>query len=75
MPCVLPVLGMKLSTVISAKGLKQRQIRSQFLASAAGILVSFWLLAAFLAFLKLSGQTLGWGVQFPKPLLYWRNGS
>ncbi|WP_263078600.1 protein-disulfide reductase DsbD family protein [Endozoicomonas sp. Mp262] len=67
MPCVLPVLGMKLSTVISAKGLEKRQIRSQFLASAAGILTSFWLLAGFLAVLKLSGQTLGWGVQFQNP--------
>ncbi len=67
MPCVLPVLGMKLSTVISAKGLEKRQIRGQFLASASGILVSFWLLAAFLAVLKLSGQTLGWGVQFQSP--------
>ncbi|GAB3522709.1 protein-disulfide reductase DsbD family protein [Photobacterium alginatilyticum] len=67
MPCVLPVLGMKLSTVISAKTLQQRQIRTQFLASAAGILVSFWLLAGFLIVLKLSGQTLGWGVQFQSP--------
>ena len=67
MPCVLPVLGMKLSTVISAKTLQQRQIRTQFLASAAGILVSFWLLAGFLIVLKFSGQALGWGVQFQSP--------
>ncbi|MFK0573599.1 protein-disulfide reductase DsbD domain-containing protein, partial [Endozoicomonas sp.] len=67
MPCVLPVLGMKLSSVISAKGLGKRQIRGQFLASAAGILVSFWLLALFLAVLKLSGQALGWGIQFQNP--------
>ncbi|UKA04429.1 protein-disulfide reductase DsbD family protein [Photobacterium damselae] len=64
MPCVLPVLGMKLSSVISAKGLERRQIRAQFIASALGILVSFWLLAGFLALLKVSGQALGWGVQF-----------
>ncbi|HIF9128788.1 TPA: protein-disulfide reductase DsbD family protein [Photobacterium damselae] len=67
MPCVLPVLGMKLSSVISAKGLERRQIRSQFIASALGILVSFWLLAGFLALLKVSGQALGWGVQFQSP--------
>ncbi|ELU03342.1 hypothetical protein CAPTEDRAFT_196104, partial [Capitella teleta] len=54
MPCVLPVLGMKLSSVISTQGLEKRQIRGQFLASAAGIMVSFWLLALFLATLKLS---------------------
>lgn len=67
MPCVLPVLGMKLSSVISAKGLERRQIRAQFFASALGILVSFWLLAGFLALLKVSGQALGWGVQFQSP--------
>ncbi|PSW21886.1 cytochrome C biogenesis protein [Photobacterium sanctipauli] len=67
MPCVLPVLGMKLSSVISAQGLQQRQIRFQFLSSAAGILFSFWLLAGFLVVLKLSGQALGWGVQFQSP--------
>ena len=67
MPCVLPVLGMKLSSVISAKGLARRQIRTQFLASAAGIIVSFWLLAAFLTAMKLSGQALGWGIQFQNP--------
>ncbi|WP_408901275.1 protein-disulfide reductase DsbD family protein [Photobacterium piscicola] len=67
MPCVLPVLGMKLSSVISAKGLARRQIRTQFLASAAGIIVSFWLLAVFLTVMKLSGQALGWGIQFQSP--------
>ncbi len=67
MPCVLPVLGMKLSSIISTQGLEKRQIRGQFLVSAAGILVSFWLLALFLAALKLSGQALGWGIQFQNP--------
>ncbi|WP_297478151.1 protein-disulfide reductase DsbD domain-containing protein [uncultured Photobacterium sp.] len=67
MPCVLPVLGMKLSSVISAQGLARRQIRTQFLASAAGIIVSFWLLAIFLTAMKLSGQALGWGIQFQSP--------
>lgn len=67
MPCVLPVLGMKLSSVITAQGLARRQIRAQFMASALGILVSFWLLAGFLIALKLSGQALGWGVQFQSP--------
>ncbi|EAS66326.1 putative suppressor for copper-sensitivity B precursor [Photobacterium angustum S14] len=67
MPCVLPVLGMKLSSVVSAKGLEKRQIRTQFIASAAGIITSFWLLTGFLALMKLSGQALGWGIQFQSP--------
>lgn len=67
MPCVLPVLGMKLSSVISTQGLARRKIRLQFLASSAGILTSFWLLAAFLLVLKLSGSAIGWGIQFQSP--------
>jgi len=67
MPCVLPVLGMKLSTVIAAPELKRNEIRQQFIASALGILVSFWLLAGFILMLKLTGQAIGWGVQFQNP--------
>lgn len=67
MPCVLPVLGMKLSSILSSHGVDRRQIRRQFLASSAGILTSFWLLAIFLLLLKLSGQALGWGIQFQNP--------
>lgn len=67
MPCVLPVLGMKLSGVIAAQGLERRKIRLQFLASSAGILTSFWLLAAFLLILKLTGSAIGWGIQFQSP--------
>lgn len=67
MPCVLPVLGMKLSGVITAKELKKKQIRFQFLASATGIVFSFWLIALFLFGLKLTGNAIGWGIQFQNP--------
>lgn len=64
MPCVLPVLGMKLSSVLGAGGIERQVIRKQFIASSMGILSSFWLLAGFLLTLKLSGEALGWGIQF-----------
>lgn len=67
MPCVLPVLGMKLSSVVAAPDLERNQIRQQFIASALGILVSFWLLAGFILMLKFTGQAIGWGVQFQNP--------
>ncbi|TEW53952.1 cytochrome C biogenesis protein [Psychromonas sp. RZ22] len=67
MPCVLPVLGMKLSSVLGVDRSQRSQIRKQFLASSVGILSSFWLLAAFLGLLKLSGEALGWGIQFQNP--------
>lgn len=67
MPCVLPVLGMKLSSVLGAHGVEKGKIRRQFLASSAGIITSFWFLAGFLLILKFSGQALGWGIQFQNP--------
>jgi len=67
MPCVLPVLGMKLSSVLGVEAKQRAKIRKQFLASSAGIISSFWLLAAFLLVLKLSGEALGWGIQFQSP--------
>ncbi|MDD1792501.1 thioredoxin family protein [Enterovibrio sp. ZSDZ42] len=68
MPCVLPVIGMKLSSVVSAQGLQKTQIRRQFIASALGILFSFWLIAALLGALKLTGSAFGWGIQFQSPV-------
>lgn len=41
MPCVLPVLGMKLGSILLVEEKSRRQIRRQFLASVAGITVSF----------------------------------
>ena len=67
MPCVLPVLGMKLSSVLGVDGAQRSIIRKQFLASSVGIISSFWLLALFLLILKLSGEALGWGIQFQNP--------
>lgn len=67
MPCVLPVLGLKLSSVVQATGQDRKVVRWQFLSSASGILVSFWLLALFLLTLKWTGNNLGWGIQFQNP--------
>ena len=67
MPCVLPVLGMKVSSLVMASGQSQGQVRRQFLSVAAGILFSFWLLAAGLLTLKAFGAQIGWGIQFQNP--------
>jgi suppressor for copper-sensitivity B len=67
MPCVLPVLSLKLLNVVGHGGAGRRVIRGNFLASAAGILASFLLLAAILVGLKASGHAIGWGIQFQSP--------
>jgi suppressor for copper-sensitivity B len=68
MPCVLPVLSLKLMGVISHGGGERGRVRVSFLASAAGIVVSFLVLAAAAVAVKLAGGAVGWGIQFQQPL-------
>jgi len=67
MPCVLPVLSIKLLGVVGHGGGNTRTVRLSFLASAAGILSSFLVLAAGLIALKSAGLAIGWGIQFQHP--------
>lgn len=67
MPCVLPVLAMKLGTLMQTEHKVRGQIRRQFLASVAGIVSSFLTLALMMTVLRLSNQALGWGIQFQNP--------
>lgn len=68
MPCVLPVLSLKLLSVIKHGASTPRTVRLSFLASAAGIVTAFLGLAAALAALKAGGALVGWGIQFQQPL-------
>ncbi len=64
MPCVLPVLAIKLSTVLNVAGAAQSEIRWRFLIGAAGIMTSFMILAGGLTIARAAGASIGWGVQF-----------
>jgi suppressor for copper-sensitivity B len=66
MPCVLPVLALKLLGVIEHDA--QGAVRRGFLATAAGILLSFLAMALVLIGLTEAGSAVGWGVQFQAPL-------
>lgn len=68
MPCVLPVLSLKVLGLISHAGAERRAIRLTFVASSAGILVSFLVLAAAAVAVKQAGMAVGWGIQFQQPL-------
>jgi suppressor for copper-sensitivity B len=67
MPCVLPVLSLKLLTVTGHAGATRAAIRRGFLASAAGILAAFLGLALVTIALKAAGLAIGWGIQFQQP--------
>jgi suppressor for copper-sensitivity B len=68
MPCVLPVLSIKLFGLMACAGRPRREIRFGFLVGTAGIMVSFLALAAALIGLKSVGLAIGWGVQFQQPV-------
>lgn len=68
MPCVLPVLSLKLLSAVGYGGAGRGAVRRGFLASAAGIMTSFLLLAGGAAALQAAGVAVGWGIQFQQPL-------
>ncbi|WP_245651091.1 protein-disulfide reductase DsbD family protein [Paramagnetospirillum marisnigri] len=67
MPCVLPVLSIKLLGILGHGGGERGHVRASFIASAAGIFVSFLALAALAIAVKQAGQAVGWGIQFQQP--------
>lgn len=67
MPCVLPVLSLKLLGAVGHGGGAPGAVRLGFLASAAGVVVSFLVLAAAAVGAKLAGGAVGWGIQFQQP--------
>ena len=68
MPCVLPVISLKMLSVIKYSSNELNYIRKGFLASASGVICSFLLLASTLVILRAFGQTVGWGLQFHQPI-------
>jgi thiol:disulfide interchange protein DsbD len=63
MPCVFPVLGIKIVGFINQAGGDRRKVTMHGLAFTAGVMLSFWVLAAALAVLRTGGEQLGWGFQ------------
>ena len=68
MPCVLPVLSLKLLSILNHRQKNLHSIRKSFFITASGIITSFLLLAFILIGLKISGTSIGWGTQFQQPL-------
>ncbi len=66
MPCVLPVLGLKVLALVRHHGLQAR--RQQTIAYTLGILTMFWAFAGAIALLQHSGAQLGWGFHLQNPI-------
>jgi thiol:disulfide interchange protein DsbD len=67
MPCVFPVLSLKALAVVKASGLTLREKRVEGLLYAAGIIVSFLVLAGALLAFRAGGAAVGWGFQLQSP--------
>lgn len=67
MPCVLPVLSIKLFSIIKQSGNQTHRIRISFTATSLGIITSFIILGIGASALKAAGETVGWGIHFQEP--------
>ncbi len=67
MPCVLPVLAIKVFSVTELALQSRREARAHGLAYAAGVLFTMAVLAALVIALRGAGAAVGWGFQFQEP--------
>lgn len=67
MPCVFPVLGIKILGFVNQAGHERGKIVAHGLVFTLGVLLSFWAMAAVLAILRAGGAELGWGFQLQSP--------
>lgn len=68
MPCVFPILSIKLLSLLKLSEAHPREVRSQNFAYVAGVLVSFIAIAVVLSLLRSAGTLVGWGFQLQSPL-------
>lgn len=67
MPCVFPVLSVKVLSFIQLAHGDPGRVRRHGFAFLAGVLASFWLLAGLLLALRAAGGGVGWGFQLQSP--------
>lgn len=67
MPCVLPVLAMKVFAIGELAGQSRREALQHGVAYGAGIELSMLALAAAALALRGAGYAVGWGFQFQEP--------
>jgi thiol:disulfide interchange protein DsbD len=67
MPCVLPVLSLKVFSLLKHAGQARSDALRHGLAYTAGVVLSFIALAAALFILRALGERIGWGFQLQSP--------
>jgi suppressor for copper-sensitivity B len=67
MPCVLPILSIKLLSIIDHANAKISRIRFAFFSTICGILLCFAIFAVVVSIIRIAGSSFGWGFQFQNP--------
>lgn len=67
MPCVLPVLSIKVLSLVGHAEAPAGARMKNAGAYSLGVLVAFWALAGLLIALRAGGEQLGWGFQLQSP--------
>ena len=67
MPCVLPVLSLKVFSLLKHAGQTRREAFKHGLAYTFGVVLSFLILAGVLFALRAVGERIGWGFQLQSP--------
>ena len=68
MPCVFPVIGLKIMSFVKQAGEDSSQIMRHAWVFVAGVVLSFWVLLGILLFLREGlQQQVGWGFQLQEP--------
>ncbi|MEM7387509.1 MAG: cytochrome c biogenesis protein CcdA, partial [Verrucomicrobiota bacterium] len=67
MPCVFPVLGIKIMGFVQQAGDEPAKIKIYGFVFAAGLVLSLWILAGILVAVNLAGKQMGWGFQLSSP--------
>ena len=68
MPCVFPVISLKLFSLIKKSQEAPKHILAHNLMYTLGVLLSFLTLATIVIILKQGGEEIGWGFQLQSPL-------
>jgi thiol:disulfide interchange protein DsbD len=68
MPCVLPVIALKILGFVNEAKSSPRHVRVLGLVYGLGVLVSFLVLGAIVIGVKTAGHKAGWGMQFGNPI-------
>jgi thiol:disulfide interchange protein/DsbC/DsbD-like thiol-disulfide interchange protein len=68
MPCVFPVLGIKVMGFVENAHGESRLLRKQGIAFFVGVMLSFMVLVGVMLGLRAAGESIGWGFQLQEPL-------